>query len=135
MPPPVHDMHCMFPCFFFLLVKSPYSVLDLPVVGAAATYRSSTTLLKVVLSSTFMPVIEYPLLEAICVAIEAETTWMTQCGGFRACCTYIAFQALTSFADAEWILGTKLSTFCSALQPPLPQQPLAFAFCWSTRGF
>ena len=40
-------------------VVSPYSVLDLPVLGPTTSYRTSTTLLTTVLSSTSTPVMEY----------------------------------------------------------------------------
>ena len=76
-----------------------------------------------------MPVMGYTLLEAICVAIGAETTWITRGGGLRASCTYTSFQVLklldfTSFEDTE-LKPRKLS---SALQPPLLHQLRACTF-------
>ena len=89
-------------------VVSPFSVLDLLVLGATTSYRTSTTLLITASSSTSMPVMGYTLVEAVCVAIGAETTWITQGGGLRASCTGTSFQVLklldfTSFADTELI--------------------------------
>ena len=71
-------------------VVGPFSILDLPVLGATTSYRTSTT----ALSSTSMPVLGYTLLEAICVAIGAKTAWITRGGGLRASCTGTSFQVL-----------------------------------------
>ena len=59
-----------------------------------------------------MPVMGYTLLEAICVAIGAETTWITRGAGLRASCAGTSFQVLklwdfTSFEDTELISWDK----------------------------
>ena len=77
-------------------------------------------------------VMGYTLLEAICAAIGAQTTWITRGGGLCASCTDESFQVLklldfSSFEDVELIPWDK-SKETSPLQAPLPHQPRAFAF-------
>ena len=114
-------------------VVSPFSVLDFPVLGATTSYRTATTLLTTALSSSSMPVMGYTLLEAICVAIRAETTWITRGGGLRARCTGTSFQVLKlsdfiSFEDTELIPWDKAkeTLLRLATTPPPPTAP---GFC------
>ena len=114
-------------------VVSPFSVLDLPVLGATTSYRTSATLLTTALSSTSMPVMGYTLLEAICVAIGAETTWITRGGGLRASCTCTSFQVLKllqfiSFEDTELIPWDKAkeTLLRLATTPPPPTARICF---------
>ena len=114
-------------------VVSPFGVLDLPVLGATTSYRTATTLLTTALSSTSMPVMGYTLLEAICVAIGAETTWITRGGGLRASCTGTSFQVLklldfTSFEDTELIPWdtAKETLLRLATTPPPPTARICF---------
>ena len=74
-----------------------------------------------------MPVMGYTLLEAICVAIGAETSWITRGGGLRASCTSTSFQVLklldfTSFEDTELIPWDK----AKETTPPPPTAHICF---------
>ena len=60
-------------------VVSPYGVLDIIVLG---------------LSSTSMSIMEHTSIQAICVPIRAETTWITRGGSLHASCTGTGFQVL-----------------------------------------
>ena len=73
---------------------SPYSMLDFLVLGAIIAYISATTLLTMALSSTSTRIMEYTLVEAICLANGAQTTWIIQGARLRASCTGTAFRVL-----------------------------------------
>ena len=92
---------------------SPYSVLDLPILGATTSYKDSAALLTTALSSTSIAIMEYTLLGAIYVAIGAQTTSFTQGGELRTSCSGTAFQVLklldfTSFEDKDRIPWDKV---------------------------
>ena len=121
-------------------VVSPFSVLDLPVLGATTSYRTSTTLLTTALSSTSMPVMGYTLLEAICVAIGEETTWITRGGGLRASCTCTSFQIpmllhFISFEDTEWIPWDKAKETLLRLATTPPPPTARICFLMEYEGF
>ena len=114
-------------------IVSPFSVPDLPVLGAIASYRTCTTLLTTALSSTSMPVMGYTLLEAICVVIGAATTWITRGGGLHAGCTGTPFQVLklldfTSLEDTELIALDKAKETLLRLETTPP--PLTTHICF-----
>ena len=120
-------------------IVSPFSVLDLPVLGATTSYRTSTTLLTTALSSTSMPVMGYTLLEAICVAIGAENTWITR-GGGCASCTCTSFQVLkllhfTSFEDTELIPWDKAKETLLRLATTPPPPTARICFLMEYEGF
>ena len=120
-------------------VVGPFSVLDLPVLGATTSYRTSTTLLTTALSTTSMPVMGYTLLEAICVAIGAETTWITR-GGGCASCTCTSFQVLkllhfTSFEDTELIPWDKAKETLLLLASTPPPPTARICFLMEYEGF
>ena len=58
-------------------VMVPYSMWDLPTFGATISYMTSMILFTSALSSTSMAARDYTVLEAICVAIGAKTSWIT----------------------------------------------------------
>ena len=121
-------------------VVTPFSVLDLPVLGATTSYRTSTTLLTTALSSTAMPVMGYTLVEAICVAVGAETTWITRGGGLCASCTCTSFQVLkllhfTSFEDTELIPWNKAKETLLRLATTPPPPTARISFLMEYEGF
>ena len=120
-------------------VVSPYSLLDHPVLGATTSYKKSTTLLTMALSSTSMLVMEYTLLEAICVAIGAETTWITRGGRLLTSCTGMAFQVLKlldfiSFEDMELIPWDKVKETLLRLATTLAPPSAHICFFLGVRG-
>ena len=121
-------------------IVSPSSVLDPPILGATTSYRISTTLLTTTLSSASMPVMRYALLQAICVAIGAKTTWITRGGGLRASCTGTSFQVLklldfTSFEDTELIPGDKAKETLLRLATTPPPPTARICFLMEYEGF
>ena len=121
-------------------VVSPFSVLDLPVLGATTSYRTSTTLLTTALSSTSMPVMGDTLLEAICVAIGAETAWITRGGRLCASCTGASFQVpklldFTSFEDTELIPWDKAKETLLRLTNTPPPPIARICFLMEYEGF
>ena len=73
------------------------------------------------------------LLEAICVAIGTQTTWITQGGRLLASCIGTSFQVLklldfTSFKDMDLITWDKVkkTLLCLATNPPPPTACICF---------
>ena len=120
-------------------VVSPFSVLDSPVSGATTSYRTSTTLLTAALSSTSMPVMGYTLVEAICVAIGAETTWITRGGGLCASCTGTSFQVPKlldiTFEDTESIPWDKAKETLLRRATTFPPATTRICFLMEYKGF
>ena len=91
---------------------------------------------SILLAGRSLPVRTCPLshsLEAICVTIAAQSTWITRGAGLRARCTRMAFQVLkllnfTSFEDTEVIPWDKIkeTLLRSATAPP----PLTSRICF-----
>ena len=97
-------------------------------------------LLTTALSSTSIPVKGYTLLEAIYVAISAETTWITRGGGLRAKCSGTSFQILklldfTSFEDTEWIPWDKAKETLLRLATTPPPPTARICFLMEYEGF
>ena len=115
-------------------IVSPYGVLDLPLLGVTTSHKTSTAVLTTAPSSTSMPIMEYTLLEPICVAIGVETAWITRGDGLHTSCTSTAFQVLklwdfTSFEDMGSILWDKVKeTLLHLAANPPPPTPSLFFF-------